>query len=115
MVDDLYNAIDKHSETGIKSEITNVLKRISQTQGYNVDINCDETFYSLGERHSVKHVKITESDEGFTIRVFNIGDMIRLDYDFQMMLTEEERLREAQAEIEADRRMSLYNSGYRDF
>jgi hypothetical protein len=116
MLEDLESAIEWYKKFGGKEHISDTLTRIANTQGYNVDVACEEGFYRFGRLYSQKHIKIVEADEGFTIRLFKMeNDNLVMDYDSEMLMSKAEREQIAFDEIEAERRMSLYNSGYRDF
>jgi hypothetical protein len=116
MVEDLCTSIEWYREYGGKEHITDTLSRVANTQGYHVDLACVEEFHCYGRKYNQKHVKITEADEGFTLRMFVMdnGSLV-IDYDYELLMSKAEREQIARDEIEADRRMSLYNSGYRDF
>jgi hypothetical protein len=116
MVEQLCDAVEWYKEFGGKEHISDTLTRIANTQGYHVDLACEEEFYRFGTLYNQKHIKIVEEDEGFTIKLYKManGNLV-VDYDSEMLMDKESREQIARDEIEADRRMSLYNSGYRDF
>jgi predicted nucleic acid-binding protein len=117
MVEDLCNGIEWYREYGGKEHITDTLSRVANTKGYHVDLACEEEFYRFGVVYRQKHVKITEdSKDGFMLRMYVMeqGNLV-VDYDYELLMSVEERVQMARDEIEAERRMSLWNSGYRDF
>lgn len=115
LVEQVMDYIDIYNTHEIKSHLTDLCNRISYTDGYNIDIACTETFYIRGKRFDDRpHIKIVE-DEGFVVRIMKLDGILQCDFDHYDLMTDEQKREESEAEIEAERRMSLYNSGYRDF
>jgi hypothetical protein len=115
MINELHSAISMYNEYSQKEHVRHFLQRVASTRGYSIDLKCEESFYLYGRQINATHVKIKEADEGFIIRIFKIDGELQYWCDHYMLRTDKENEEEARQEIEAERRMSLYNSGYRDF
>jgi|SRR5690606_26488778 len=92
MIEQLVESVAYYNEYDVKAHITDTLKRIANTEGYKVDMYCNEKFHAYGVNYNQPHIKITEADEGFTVRMFRMkqGNIV-VDYDAKMLMTKEER------------------------
>lgn len=104
-----------------RKKLAHVLTRIANTVGFEVDVNCTEKYYDFTgvSCKGVPHIKISDK-WGFTLRIIKTNlldgrEVYRTLYDDHYLMSKAEQEAIAHAEIEADRKMSLYNSGYRDF
>lgn len=115
LVEQVLDSIDIYNNQKIKAHLVDLCNRISYTDGWSVDVACTETFYIRGNRFDDRpHIKIAER-EGFVVRIMKLDGILQCEFDHYDLMTDEEKLAESEAEIEAERRMSLWASGYRDF